>query len=841
LKYGKKNTLSATQTYAIALVFMAMISVGLMVFGWFKKSNPLGRSYSGLMMVISAWIILFAVVLLVPESLTRLFSTLEYMAILALPVAWLMFAYAFSGIRGWNTPGSIIIILVLPVVLFVVAVIYPDTGLLYNHHAVFDHVPQVIFPNRTKLWLIIHIIIALTYFIVGTGLMLRKINNSPQVQSNQAVVLTIGVLVPWIGNITFILRIMPFHNFDLAPFVFALAGALLAWGLFYNRFINIINLAQRLLIERMSDGVIILDKQNWILDMNTVVQAIFRVQKANIIGQPIQNLLKPFPEIVPLMRHTTRKNEEIIIPQGNSMRYYNLDISPIFSDKGSNMGKMLLFKETTELKETMKRWEDASERARDAENLKSAFLANMSHEIKTPMNAIMGFSNLLDDSSVSENERQEFIDHIKNSGTSLLRLIDDIIDVSKLDSGQIELKKEAVSLRRLMSELYAHFSNEILESGRTTVDLVLGEDISKLNYFTIGDIERIRQVMFNLIDNAIKFTKTGQIEIGVTKQEGPFLEFYVTDTGIGIPYEKQQIIFERFGRVATTTQQEYSGTGLGLSLCKDLVRLFGGEIWVESIYGRGSTFFFTHPYQIPKAYQQGIKDFETIDLPVSPRLDDKTEHVTQPEPILEEPILEEPIPEEPIPEEPIPEEPILEEPKLEETKPDKPKAEELIDAELEVRMPETATPEELPPGLIFEPDQEPILTREEETKDMTTDILVIEYDDMSYLYMEMVARPTSMNLLRAKTLQQGMTLLKTGTRPNGILLSSELPDAHLHDACRTIKSRFPTIPIIALTPFASESKRAQCIQAGCTYVVPKPLKQKELLAALSNLDTVSRF
>ncbi len=852
-----------TQIYIVALLMISVVAAVLMILGWLEKSSPMGKSYSGLMLVITLWIILFATVLLVPANLTRFFSILEYFTILALPVVWLIFAYKFAGIKGWATPGGITLILILPVFLFIVAAVDKNCGLLYNHSKFFDNIPSFETPLGTKLWMIMHISIALIYFILGTYMVLKKISRSPQVQSNQAFVLTVGVLIPWIGNITFIFRVSTFFpNLDIAPFVFVLAGSLLAWGLFYNRFVNLINMAHDILIERMTDGVVILDSQNWVMDVNIAAQNIFRVNKSAMIGQPVQYLFKVLPELKNMVRSVSVKNHEVTIPQGNKKRYFNLNINPIYTSKGILTGRIFAFRETTELKETVQRWEDAKTIAANAETLKTAFLANMSHEIKTPMNAIMGFSNLLNDKSISEEEREEFVSHIRNSGSSLLHLIDDIIDISKLDAGQIVLKNSAFQLRRLLSELYAQYSDVLLEKGKDTVELVLNNENTASDLAIIGDKERIRQVLSNLIDNAIKFTLAGRVEFGYTINNNKTLEFYVADTGIGIPFEKQTVIFERFGRVATSTRQEFGGTGLGLSLSKGLVRLFNGKIWVESVLGKGSTFYFTHDLIIADDFIPDARPFAGYEAKppgeeketIAASAPEAAPEVTpEPEPIPE-PVPEtapEPVPEtapEPVPE-PVPETaPIPEPAPAPEPAPQavpEPVANVAAKADTEASpeaargpAPESGAASPTGSDLIFEAKDAPTTSLEEETKEIDASILVIEYDDMTYLFLEMVLRTTKINVIRAKSLRQGMNLLRSGAHIDGVMISSEVPDARLAEACRAVRQKFPRMLVIALTPFASKIKRQECINAGCSFVVAKPIKQKDLLAAVQNIVTL---
>ncbi len=237
-------------------------------------------------------------------------------------------------------------------------------------------------------------------------------------------------------------------------------------------------------------------------------------------------------------------------------------------------------------------------KAEENDRLKSAFLANMSHEIRTPMNTIIGFTKLLAESEDTE-EKEQFAEIVKTSGAHLLRLINDIIDISKIEAGFHDIKLLPTNINELLSDvqkLYKHDKRLLSKH----LDLKLEHGLPYLNAHILTDETRLRQVVSNLVDNAIKFTKSGEISFGYkliseTYNDGtPKLLFYVKDMGIGISKEDQKLVFERFHQVDGESKK--MGTGLGLTIVKALTKKLGGDIWVESILGKGSTFYFTLPY-----------------------------------------------------------------------------------------------------------------------------------------------------------------------------------------------------------------------------------------------------
>jgi len=239
---------------------------------------------------------------------------------------------------------------------------------------------------------------------------------------------------------------------------------------------------------------------------------------------------------------------------------------------------------------------EALQRAKQSEKLQSVFLANMSHEIRTPMNAIMGFSELLGLDEIDEEESEQFINHIISNSEILLDIMDNIIDIAQLEAGQFLLSMAPCRIDELLSELKETFSlrlNTYKNQENITLVLNLPSNLNDLELYT--DRMRLYQIISNLLDNALKFTDCGNIEFGIEKREDDFLYFYVSDTGIGIQPENKDLIFNRFRQVEDTFTRRFGGVGIGLSICKSLIDLLGGKIWVESVPEQGSIFRFTHP------------------------------------------------------------------------------------------------------------------------------------------------------------------------------------------------------------------------------------------------------
>ena len=234
----------------------------------------------------------------------------------------------------------------------------------------------------------------------------------------------------------------------------------------------------------------------------------------------------------------------------------------------------------------------AKEQAEESDRLKSAFLANMSHEIRTPMNGILGFSELLKEPGLSGEQQQEYIRIIEKSGTRMLNIINDIVDISKIEAGLVKLAIRESNINEQIEYIYTFFKPEVEAKG---MKLLFSNSLTAKYSVINTDREKLYAILTNLVKNAVKYTENGSIEFGYTVEKS-FIQFYVKDTGIGIPEDRQLAIFERFIQADIADKMARQGAGLGLSISKAYVEMLGGKIWVESEEGVGSTFYFTLPY-----------------------------------------------------------------------------------------------------------------------------------------------------------------------------------------------------------------------------------------------------
>lgn len=351
-------------------------------------------------------------------------------------------------------------------------------------------------------------------------------------------------------------------------------------------------------IEQSPSSVVITDANGEIEFVNARFSDFMQYQPEEVIGktprifnpghvseQEFQNMWKTLREGgIWEMEYLNRKKDKTIF-------WDKVMISPMHNSMGQITNYIIIGNDVSEAKELMQDLVEAKEKAEENNRLKTAFLQNISHEIRTPMNGILGFSSLLKEPQLSGETQQEFIDIIMKSGERMLNTVNDLMDISMIEAGQVKITIANIYLFEIVQNLYLFFKPDAEAKG-LELKLVVDDSVREIHIDT--DREKITAILTNLIKNAIKYTFSGTIEIGFKKEAG-ILKLYVKDTGIGVAYDKQQAIFDRFIQAEYGESRLFEGSGLGLSICKAYTEMLHGEIGVKSALGAGSLFFVNLP------------------------------------------------------------------------------------------------------------------------------------------------------------------------------------------------------------------------------------------------------
>lgn len=353
------------------------------------------------------------------------------------------------------------------------------------------------------------------------------------------------------------------------------------------------------MIDGFKHGEVILDDDNNPIDfkiilVNKAYEKETGLKATDLVGK---TMLEVFPDIE--KSWITTLCDVAMTGESKSFVEYNHNTDKYFETSAycPKKGEFALFvKDVTEKEKARIRLEQAYKKVEESEHLKSAFLANMSHEIRSPLNAILGFTDLMEEQHLTEADKEKCLTNIKNSGNRLLALISDILDISKLEANQQQLKNETHNLNEIIDRLFDQFS---IIDNRNSFKIKTVKSLKNDDAHISTDTYRLQQIFSNLIENALKHTEQGQVSFGY-ELKGDFLEFFVSDTGDGITTENQKLIFERFRQIENKTNIN-QGAGLGIPIAAGFSQLFGGEMWLDSEVGKGSTFYFTIPYLPVKA------------------------------------------------------------------------------------------------------------------------------------------------------------------------------------------------------------------------------------------------
>lgn len=346
------------------------------------------------------------------------------------------------------------------------------------------------------------------------------------------------------------------------------------------------------------DGLIILNEQGDIVEVNEVTCNMYGYTYDELMNRD-SNKIKIASDINIYFVKDFLETNKILIAESEDVKKngasFHINAKLRYITYNHEKHILVIIRDISDIKTTEKQLIEAKHKAEESDQLKSSFLANMSHEIRTPMNAIIGFSSLLEEDDIDDQEKSGFISRIKNNGQNLLNLINDIIDISKIEANQINFISEPINIKNFLWNLYESFE---LEAQKKNINLIFNCGERKYMKSFESDTNRLNQVMVNFLSNALKFTpENGIIEFGCDNDsKKDHTVFYVKDSGIGIPKAEQEYVFDRFRQAHIMTHTDYGGTGLGLSISKGLIENLNGEIWMESEEGKGSTFYFSLPH-----------------------------------------------------------------------------------------------------------------------------------------------------------------------------------------------------------------------------------------------------
>jgi PAS domain S-box-containing protein len=514
-------------------------------------------------------------------------SKLEYSGGLASPVLYFIFVLRFTRKDKQLSLINTLLLFTIPVITYLLVITNDLHELIWSGFSPISEKTNLMeYFHGIGFW-IGYILYSYVLLLLSAIYLINFIAHKSKTFRSQAWIILTGGMFPWFVSIIYLAGLSPVKGLDLTPFSITLSGTLACYAILNFRFLDLVPVARETLVEIIPDGIIALDSKNRIQDINKAAISFLGIGEKNIIGNSIDSA---GAVVTLLMNAVVEENhvDQIEITTNHEIKTFSILKQAIRNQPGS---RLVIIQDITTAKLAEKELIKAKERAEESDRLKSTFIANMSHEIRTPLNGILGFTELLNMPNLTGKEQHDYLEIIRKGGNRMLKIINDIIDISKIESGQMQISISRTDIREQIESIYSFFVPEAEAKGIRLIRRTLPAEEAIIN----TDGNKIYDIQTNLIKNAIKFTSSGVVEFGFEKKNN-YLEFFVKDTGIGISEEQKEFIFERFRQGNDTLTRNYEGSGLGLSISKAYVEMLGGRIWFESEYGKGSVFHFIIPY-----------------------------------------------------------------------------------------------------------------------------------------------------------------------------------------------------------------------------------------------------
>ncbi len=591
---GKNMELQFTP---FALLFAAASIIALLnaFIIWRRRPGPGVNAFVAMMLGAALWTSAGAMELLAANLGAKiLFVDIVYIGVVIVAASWFLFALSYTGKEHLVTRRNIILLTIMPVLTMLAIISNPLHELFWTNRAVAmqDSLMVTDFDFGPLFW--VHTAYSYMLIILGAGIMLRAVIRSPQLYRGQIGLILVGGLAPFIGNMLFLSALNPLPDYvDLTSFTYMLSGIPIGWALYRFRLMDIVPVAREIVVENMVDGVLVVDSETRIVDINKAAIKILNLPGNTVIGKPLLDVWTKEKRLLLQFQGMEDANREVEIEVDGELRTYNVRLSPLRNRRGDLTGRIANLNDITSIKEINRELELARQKADEATRLKSDFLATMSHELRTPLNAVIGYSELMLSGMVGElsDKHYDYTDRVTENAKYLLGLINDILDISKIEAGRMELSMQPFNLKKWTDEIVAQhqiLADEKKLDFRVEIDDKLPEEF-------LGDAPRLRQVTINLLSNAFKFTHKGTVKLKLSKHDTTTWSIIVSDTGIGISPHKQETIFEEFQQADNSSTREYGGTGLGLAIVRRFILMMGGHIRLTSSLGEGSTFTIVLP------------------------------------------------------------------------------------------------------------------------------------------------------------------------------------------------------------------------------------------------------
>ena len=572
--------------YSITLILCGLITL-YMCIRIFRRYELVVRWFGYMMLGIAIWALSYGFELSSTSLEQMLFwIKIEYLGIAFIPAFWLLFLLKFTGRDKWLNSRNLYLVLVVPVITLIMVWTNAYHHLHYKSISI-DHSGSFPLLNlEIGIWYKIHTVYFYTLLVWGVYLLVNKYRKSDQVFKNQNLTILIAVFIPWIANILYLVGFRPLGHIDSTPFAFIITMLFLSIGLVRFRLLDIIPIARDKVIESMNEGLVVMDGQDRIVDLNQEFRKILSIEDKKIIGRKLDQYLSDYTELYELVRK--RKGGQIQIKVAQTGIFLEASLKPLFENENVYSGLIILFRDVTERVEIEVKLRLQSEQLLGMNKLKDRLFSIIAHDLRAPLINLNDIIKMLNEGMITEEEFKSFVPQLSKNIGFTTSLLENLLFWSRSQlQGEI-VKPVYFNLKELTMNTINLYENIISEKD---IEIQNNTDLTLKVY---ADKDMIQLVIRNLVFNAIKFSNRGGLIKLSSSTEGKYSKICIQDAGVGISTEDQKKLFELETFTTRGTDNE-QGTGLGLLLCKDFIEKNQGKIWVESELNKGSKFCILIP------------------------------------------------------------------------------------------------------------------------------------------------------------------------------------------------------------------------------------------------------
>jgi signal transduction histidine kinase len=577
----------------IPLILATLVSLWIANYAWPRRNSLEPPFLSILALAIAEWLVGYGFEIAATEMAAKLFfAKLEYVGISLVPLMWFLFVLRHAKSNQRLRIGTRILLLLIPAATMLFAFTADLHDLLWRSISVSQGDGFSVLKFTYGYWFWVHSAYSYILILAGTLLVVLSLGQRKGTYRGQTVALLVAVLAPWVGNVLYLSGLSPVPHLDLTPFMFTLSLVALTWAILGYQLADLSPFAREFVVDHLADGVIVFNSQSRVTDINQKAQEILAHPTGWAIGRDVETILSFSPGLAEKFR-LGEENLGVVELKGINSQWLDLRLSVLRGMQQNELGRVVTLYDITRRRQSEEALALARDQALEASQFKSQLLAKVSHELRTPLGSILGFAELLKYGVLGPvNPKQEdAIGQVIDSVNFLTELVNDLLDEAQISARKMVLHIEPFSLAEMAGQVEARMA--VLAKNKE-----IGFNLSidrRLPAVLDGDMNRLQQILINLCGNAVKFTRSGNVTVEIYPLETKCWGMRVSDTGIGIPQEALQMIFDPFRQVGNPLQSEHRGSGLGLAITKQLVELMGGRISVESKLGSGSTFTVVLP------------------------------------------------------------------------------------------------------------------------------------------------------------------------------------------------------------------------------------------------------